>query len=693
MVGDGYGRTLLALLLVSIAVGGGIATVNATSAADGGPAQRVAAQQSESDDDPNETQPHRNPDEYAEDGDLESLEGWLSDRMTTRLEEGAIRLREGEYEAAGGYVGEDYRERLGQYVNITEMTDGDSYDERFDVTGEQQARLSDAVREYRETKAEYEAAREAGDDRRARELARDLETLADEIDSLGGSVRGNYDDLEAGTDANLTEADAAIENVTEEIRTEQAAVREQEFEETELSLEPEREEISFLEPLAATGELRTANGSPIANEEITLEIGNRTERFTTNSTGEFTLEYRPIDEPLDAEKLSFRYVPDPQSTYLGDETNVSVSIEQVEPTVELSETPSEVSYGETHAVTGELHADGVPVDGVPLTVSLDGERIGNATVRDGAFETAVAVPASVDDGDRELRVRLPFEDRALAATANTTGVRVLETETELSIEGDSAGEREITVNGTLSAAGSDGVEGEDVQLRIDGAAASTVTTGSNGTFADTVAVPDSVDANDVTVTAVYEARDTNLESATAETAVTIDEADSQLSTVIRLGGGFLVVIAAGLGIWWYRRSDGMDAPVGSANDRGSADDGAIAAVEPLLERASEHLENGQPSDAARTGYAAVRRVLASRIDGQEALTHWEFYRAYREEGDADADSLHTLTTAYERAAFDRDRISPADAASALETARRLCEVTTSDGGGGPADDSRAVNTD
>jgi len=103
--------------------------------------------------------------------------------LAAQLGDGAIQLSEGEYELASEYVGEEYRDRLGQYVDVAGQTEGRVTRSKFEEAGEQQARLSEAVAEYRETKDEYEAAREAGNEDRARELGRELETLADEIES------------------------------------------------------------------------------------------------------------------------------------------------------------------------------------------------------------------------------------------------------------------------------------------------------------------------------------------------------------------------------------------------------------------------------------------------------------------------------------------------------------------------------
>ncbi len=686
----------VALLITVLAVTSGMVMANPASAADSDTGHRVTVQQNNTDEKRNETTPHRNPDTYSEDGDLNSVEGWLADRLSTQLGDGAIHLSEGEYELAKDSVGEDYHERLGQYVDVAGETDGEGYEDEFEEAGEKQSQLSETVQEYRETKNEYEAAREAGNEERARERARELETLANEVESLGGSVRESYDKIENRTNADLAEANTAVKNLTETIQTEQTAVREQSFVETELTLTPERETISFHDPLVAAGELRTANGTPIANKEIRLGVGTHTERVTTDAAGTFTLEYRPTDEQLSSDEFTVQYVPKTQSVYLGDETNVSVSIEQAEPTVALNEVSREVSYSDEAAVAGELTVDGIPVDDVTLAVVLEEEQIGTVTVTDGVFNGTATVPASIPDGEAELDVRLPFDDQALAATTNTTTVIVRETQSELSVEGELADNQEITVNGTLSTGGGDGVEGQTVRLRVDGTAVGTVTTGAGGSFGGTVSIPDSVSGNDVTVTTVYEGRNTNLAPATAETVVMIGEAGAQLPTSIWLAGGFLVLIAAGLGFWWYRRSVVASTSDSPAGNRQSTLDGTPAAekpadpspetVTPLLERAHEQLTNGRSDDATRTSYAAVRRALAAQIDTQDAMTHWEFYRTYRNEGSTDAELLQEITQGYERAAFGRESVSTDEASGILERARTLCGSNESTSDSALADD-------
>lgn len=680
---------VLALLVLSVTATGGIVLTGSTAAADGDAGHRLTVQQPTADEGENETPPHRNPDNYSAEGDLKRVEQWLADRLSSRLGDGAIQLSEGQYDRASEYVGEEYRMQLEQYVDVAGQTAGEGHAEQFEKAGEQQARLSDAVREYRATKAQYEAARQAGNEDRARERARKLEALATEIASLGGSIRENYAEIEGATDADLSTPDAAIANTTETIQTEQASVREREFEETELRVWSDRESISFREPLIATGELWTGNGTPIANEEIRLAIGNQTKRVTTDAAGGFPLEYRPTDEPLTTDELTVRYVPDTQSPYLGTEATVNVSIDQVEPTVTIDNASSPVSYVETATVAGELTVDGIPVDGVTLAVTLDGQRIGTTTARNGTFTTAVAIPASVDDGEQELGVRLPLQEQALAAADATTTVTVRETESELSIEGTSMGDREIRLNGTLAPTGGrplaagDGLAGETVHIQIGGMTVGTLTTAADGSFGGTVSVPDSMADSDVSVTATYDGRGSNLAPATARTAVTVGDSGGLRSTAPWLAGGFVAVLAAGLGVWWSRRSPTEDpSPVSPTNDPGSTGGGATATDQPsapspteidsLLAQASDHLAAGRPDDAVQTGYAAVRRALASRIDAHGALTHWEFYQTYRATDAADATLLRDVTQDYERAAFGRNDVAPDEAATVLDRARQLC---------------------
>lgn len=477
------------------------------------------------DDEENETQRHENPDEYGDDGDLDGVESWLTGWMAGQLGDGAIQLSEGEYELAREYIGEEYRDRLGQYVEVAGETDGESYDDTFRDARNEQEQLGDQAENFRETKEEYEEAVEDGDTERARELARELEEIAEEIDATSETLRDHYEEIEDQTGEDLSDADEAIEELNQEIQSERADILSTEFVETDLVVEADEETISFLDPLTATGQLQTVEGDPISDEPVRLMVGNDTIQTETDADGTFTFEYRPTDTPLSTSSLSVRYVPDDYSEYLGSEASVDVTIEQVEPKIEELSAPDEVAYGDTVTVSGDLTVEDVPVDGVPLDVVVDGQQIGTVHVSDGSFDGTVDIPASISDGERSLAVRLAYEDRALAGVSETRTVQVQETNTTLSVTATQVGEREVLVTGTLETVNGDGVGGEPVQVGIAGSTVATVTTTGDGDFEETVTVPDSAEYGEHLVSVSYQGSGSNLGPADAETRAEIEPMD------------------------------------------------------------------------------------------------------------------------------------------------------------------------
>ncbi|NUB91473.1 DUF4129 domain-containing protein [Haloterrigena sp. SYSU A121-1] len=695
---NAVGRTLvLAFLLVCFplsATGGGIAAASAGSVDDGSALAGVAAQQEAPDaggDDAadNDTVRHRNPDEYDEGADQAELERWLSDRLSGQLEDGAIQLSEGEADLASQFVGEEYSDRLEQYVEVT----GDAERaEAFDQAQNEQKRMTEAVSEYEETKEEYEAAREAGDEERARELARELESLAEEIGNSSQNVQDHYDSISNDSDIDLTDAAEEIEDVNEEVQTEQAAIREESFVETELSIEATSEYISFTDPLVASGTVETENGTPIANREIRLKVGNQEIRTETDESGWFDFEYRPISVPLSADSVTVEYVPENESTYLGSETSVPVDIEQVEPTIAIDDVePDTVAYGDRVDVDYDLRVGDERVDDVPVAVSVDGTPIGLFGSSNGSTTGNPTVPADVPSGERDLRISLPFEDRALASVTTSTTVTVAETEPELSVSASPTGEREVTVNGTLEATGG-GVEGQSVRLVADGAVLETVSTDADGAFGASVTVPEETATGEVQLVAVHDDEGTNLARTEAATTVSFPtSADSLLPTWAWLALG-LFVAAVGAGGYWYRDRASASAPIPTDPDEADDDAPTTAGTSDpvssrtLLSRASDQLSSGNPNDAVRDCYAAVRQSLESRFAASGPLTHWEFYRRYSDRSaDAETESapLRDVTEGYERAAFGPDGVSEREAEAVLERARELCSEATRTG---PADD-------
>lgn len=674
-------------------------------------------------DDDNETERHRDPDDYEDEGDLEGLSSWLSGRLARQLGDSAIQLSEGEYELAREFIGDEYRDRLGQYVDVAGDIDAESDEETFRETRDQQQSLTDLLEQYQETKAAYDAAVAEGDTARARELARRLDGLADEIGLTTDSLQQRYEQIGSATGENLSAAQESLEEVENDILTEVSTILSSEFTETELTVDNANETISFLDPLSATGRLTTAEGEPLSNEPVRFAVGEQSIRTETDADGSFAFTYRPTLLSLSTSSLTVEYVPENRSLYLGSEASVNVTVEQVQPRLADVAVPDELAYAEPGRITGRLLVDDTPVDGVPVGMLVDDQQVstlatnnGTVTVNrsfngsmtvDGSFDEAVTVPASVPDGEQALAVRLSTENQALAPVSETRSVTVRETETVLSLDA-TGGDGELTVNGTLATSSGVGVGEQPIQLQIEGTTVGTVTTTAGGAFSETLTVPETVDEELVRVSATYRGAGSNLAGSENETVVSVTLADQSggesegVAIPAWLWVLLVVVFGSILGLVWLARTrdpddlpfsdhpavqslfgseqlDPDESPPGSTPENGATatdQSDQPAAVAALLQRASTELQSGNYGVAVQACYSAVRTDLAARIDGAEALTHWEFYQAYSESERTDSalDALQELTEEYERAAFSGDSVTQDHAKRVLARATKLCRV-------------------
>jgi hypothetical protein len=644
----------------------------------------------------NETARHQNPDEYGEGADDEQLESWLSDRLTAQLEESTLSLSEGEYDRARDHVDEEYHDYLEQYVEVDAETESTGTDERdaaseYEEAANEQEQLTDRIEEYEETKDAYETALENDDEERAHELARELEELHAEINDAGENVVTSYENISAETDEDLAEASATVDETQDEINREQAAVREEQFVRTELHLNAEGEAVSFGEPLVVHGEVETADGSTPDSETIQLRVDGEPMTTDLEADGSFRFEYRPTDLNLSAESVPVEYVPDDESTRLGSEAEFGVAPEQSEPTIEGLDVTTAVAYDERIRISGELTVDETPVDGVPLVISVDGERLGTLNATDGTFSGSGLLPAAVADGDQSVQVSLPFEGRALAGTTANVRTTVAETESDLTVDATAIGETEFAFEGALETDEGDGIEGAPIRLRFDDATGQTVTTDTNGEFADTAEVPPSIldDGDDVTVTAVHDGAGSSLTGTTAETVVPTPGGEGSVP-VSPFAALFAVVTVATAG-WWHRaRSGDEQAEHDPEDDNEAADDRSEGSepdssllVDSAIERAADHVSNENPDLAVRSCYAAVRHAHIDVVGGSDAFTHWEFYYRYAAAdatSDASVDALRELIESYERAAFGSDPVPEATALRALERTRALSESSSRSNG-------------
>ncbi|AGB17442.1 hypothetical protein Halru_2872 [Halovivax ruber XH-70] len=640
----------------------------------------------------NRTDRHRNPDSYDAEGDTAGLADMFEADLAARLETGANWLREGEYDLANESIGEDFLTQYAAYVDVADELDRNGTAELFEQTRTEQAALTSLLEDYEETKAAYDEAMADGATDLARERARELEAIATEINASRETLSTQYDDLEAAGAGNFSETTEAVESTAEEIRSTHTEITREAFEATALSVRARNSDISFTEPLRAGGRLVSETGSPVADEAIGLEVGNRSLRTTTDSRGRFSFSYRPVSIPASAENVTITYVPDPSSRYLGSRTTVPVSVTQESATIDgLTSNVSSIAFADPTSVSADVSVDGDPVDGLPLNVTLGGTDVGAGETENGSLDTPVSVPAAIPPGEHALGVTVPTDDPAVTATASTN-VTVESTAPSLSIETERRAD-DLEINGSL-AVDTVGVAGQEVTVAVDGERVTTATTAADGSFGTTVAAPSTVGEHQVTVS--MDGAGTNLESVEATRTVEIPaEQASQGSSgvgIVAIGGAIVLLVLAGASWWRWRRSRGDSA----SRHRESTSDPSITARAvsgQLLSQAVDALEARRPDDAVRTAYVAVRSQLDAGLETPTGLTHWEFFRAYETPDETETDRLASLTAAYERATFDPSSVEPAVARESLAHADELCDGDATGVADGDAAGVSAAPTD
>lgn len=633
----------------------------------------------------NETPVHQHPDEYDEDGDLGPLENWLSSDLSDRLEESAIALSDGEYDLAKSMIDEEYHERLAQYATVTGETTTESPDpendtvQTYEAAAEEQETVANATEQYYERLDAYQQAVEAGDEETAREIARELEALAETIGITAGNLTERYERLTSLTGTDLTEAATATESTRATIGSVQATVRDEQFEATTLVVEPDDDEISFREPLRATAYVVDETGDRLPAAAIGLAVDGTDIEVDERAGTEVSFTYRPTTQPQGDTNLTVTYQPDPTSPYLGDHTRVPVEIEQVEPsmTTEIDDT---IGFEQPATVTGTVSVDEDPVAGLPVEVRVDGEVVDEFITTDtGTLEESVTVPASVPTGEQPVTMAFPVTDRAIAPTTADATVTVTETPTTLTLERERLEGDTVTVTATLETAGETPIEGADIDLDAGTDERYTATTGADGSA--TVGIPVSGD-DEVIVTATYQDSSTNLANTSVSQSVRDAEpTDAWLSLpvspwlLLGVSGGLLALVTLGFVL---RRGAQSDEPrvTDAPTERTVVDDESRNLSATLLEVAQERLDAEETDATVTTAYGAVRAEHGTPDEEQAALTHWEFLERHRSGPLADENraALERLTEHFERAEYAPDDVDRSTAADALDIATSLCET-------------------
>ncbi|WP_135825297.1 DUF4129 domain-containing protein [Halorussus ruber] len=648
----------------------------------------------------NTTVAHRNPSEVSENGSAADMQEWVSKEMIGRLSESA-NLSQSDRERARELVGNDseYSDLVEQYAEATNRTNGsEGRTKSFAIAGQRQRQFFAAVGEYRRLHRTYQADRENDSDDLALRLAHRLERRLVAVNRSATRLNASYENISGAERASFRSAARSIGEIRGNVTRTQQAVRDQTLTRTELTVRATRSSGSFADPIPLEGRLRTAEGDPVADENVTLLVGNRTLNVTTGPDGRFEVEYRPTLAPVGDRPRTIAFRPTNDSVYLRDAATVRFGVEQVTPEVRVSNRTASVRYNETLVVNGSVAAGDAGVPSVPVAASVGGVRIASGrTGPNGSFGVAGRLPANVSNGSQSVRVRVvpanatrnasgsgtpgsgslgasplgsgasgPANDpdaRLAVASAETSAeVTVAATPTRTSITTTRTVNGTAFVAGTLQTRGGAPVPNQTVALRIGGQTVGKAVTNETGGFATTVGIPDSVENDSdssVSVAAVHSSAGGNLGSSSAQGTLTVGSAGGPVSgRLLRFGAlGLLTVAVLGAVGWWARSSDDapsdLDAVGGDETEEDEAVEGAEEgdgdsavgefddvrhrAAGTLLDGANAALDAGNSDEAVVAAYGAVRRELAGDgiADPERPRTHWEFFAACREAGVGD----------------------------------------------------------
>lgn len=648
----------------------------------------------------NNTTRHVDPAAVDVDGNLSDVESYLVGQLGEYLSASAVQLSQGQYDQAKSLVGPAYRSALEKYVDVAGETDGPNHGDTFQQAQSQQERYVEQVQAYRETAQAYREARANGEDARARRLARELNEQARAINRTAANLTATYDTLANATGVSLADATEAVTEVRANVTETQAEIRAESFIETRLTARAVNSTTSFTNPLQVQGRLTMANGTALANRTIRVAIGSRTVRVRTDSTGRFATSYRPVTLPANETSITVRYRPRASALYLGSTATVTATIEQVTPTLTLTNATAAAAFGAPIQAQGRLTVNGTAVPGLPVVLVADGTRLATGrTAANGSISLSASLPATVPAGTRTLTVRLPLSGRAVASVAVDRSLAVRETATNLTVDA-TAQNGEVRVTGRLTTRAGQPVGGRPVAIERNGTAVTTVTTDGEGRYAATIPAET---GRRYQVTAAYDEPGTNLKPATTTATVTMPSAGpgGQMVAVTPGGlfarlrglvlgnplaagaavGGLLVVAIAAVSLWRRRGTSAAAETAATATTTAESDAGTAGAAAATsqspdgdpLETARELADAGETDAAVEAAYRAVRASLRERVATPPGATHGEFLAACQEAELDDVDAIASLTDAYEQAAFGPQPVTDAVVESTLTTAGDLLQ--------------------
>ncbi|WP_248516870.1 DUF4129 domain-containing protein [Salinarchaeum laminariae] len=667
---------IVVLGVLLLAVGGSVAA--------GAASGTVALQQAndtETENDGADDPEHVHPDEGGDDAEGETA-NWLEQRLGAMLSDSVIELDQGEYEIASEYVGEDYQERLEQYIDVQGETDGTTNE--YEQAGQTQQELASLLADYEETLASYEAARDSGNETRARELARELAELSSEIEAAGVELEQTFTVLNGTSGTDLGGAADAVNGTVMTVREDTENITEETFVAVNLTVTADRERIAADDPLTIDGRLTDVNGTPISNATIAVPDPAGATTTTTDAEGRFSIVHRPVLLQANATSLRVEFQPETAAPYASADATIPVAVQQFTADLAINDEPGSsaenVAYGQNLSIEVMTTVDGEGLGGVPVRATIDGSQTTESS-SNGSVTLNPAIDVTVGAGERTVRVATPFEGRAVTFEPNSTTVVVEETPTSLSVNATVNATGAVTVTGQLTTTNGP-VSGAEIDLGVTGAPTTTTArTDETGEFS--TIIESNAESESMTITAEFDGSNSNLQESDANTSATAitndpDEAGtllglSSFQSMILLGVGVLLIAAVGWVLWQRSDSDNDDTDEAhqavdttEGEDLGGQDPGTV------VDDARQHLDD-DPIVATTQAYGAARASVADRVPVSGGQTHREFLKTCADDGlEADTvEALRTLTDRYEAAMYDPSGIDIDDARDAIDAAERV----------------------
>jgi hypothetical protein len=629
----------------------------------------------------NSTVQHEDPDSVDESGDTAALQRWLSGDLAQRLDQSAVEISQDDYQRGQALLNDDFQSRLDQYVDVAGDTDSETDDqvgERIRGVATEQRAYAETLSEYETTYKQYQQARQNGNTTATRQYARTLLNQSADIRELNRSLITGYSELNQ-SGVRTDQAAERISNTTREVIATQAQIQADTFVETRLTLSAPDTTASFTDPLPVTGQLTTANGTAVANRSVRIRIFERTYTATTNRTGAFTIQYRPVALPVTATNTTVAYRPNATAPYLGTENTVPITVTQVSPSLTTTVRESPVRFGERVQVTARVTVAGRPVPALPVTMRVP-SRTTNRTTANGTTQLRPRVPAAVPTGQLELPIGHERQGLAVGPVQTTTDVRIAPAATTLTAAADTTTSETITVTGTLRTSTGTPVPNQPVTVVI-GEAATTTITNATGTYRQQVTIPETaLNGSVTTITVRFSGSGTNLEPTQTTTQASVPQASAgdgasrsaPIQWVLGSAGdgasrsapiqwvlAGVVVVGVALGGYLWQRRRAAQATPESGNEENTEDtvaaDDSVTAAQQWLTSARANLAGTTETDPTATtvaAYAALRAAVERYDDLPSTLTHREFRSACEAHIDGiDPVALDTVIDGYEQAVF------------------------------------------